>query len=385
MTKIYITAVIILLSLAACKSAQKLYDQGNYSEAIERSVRKLQKDPGDNSAKKVLADAYREAVARHEADISSLLNSNSETRFEQVYRQYSSLQQLYSAVQQIPAAARAVSATDYSSYVETYREKAAAIYVDRANKWMDEESLMGYREAYRELQAAQRLKPNDINIKKQLSEAYDLAVLKVMLVPMDLYGSNYYYSNSSYQMRNFQDRLVRRLNNYSGMEFTRFFTEWEGRSTELRPDEVLEMRLGRIRIGQPYDQTTTKKVEKEVVVKETVYKKDSVVKEYATVKAQIHTTRRTLVSEASLLLTIRDGNGRILWNDEFRGEHRREASFVTYTGDERALSASDKELIRDNKPENLRTYREDEIVESLMQQIESGLAQKLRQHYLRMN
>jgi hypothetical protein len=383
MTKLYLTALLLMLVAAACKSPQKMYDRGNYGAAIERSIRKLQKDPGDGNAKRVLQDAYREAVARHESDIRNLLNSSSESRYEQVFRQYNSLQQLYHAVQQVPAAAKAVHPTDYSGFVDTYRNKATEVHLERAENWMDDETISGYREAYREYQAAQRLKPNDVDIKKQVQYTLDLATLKILVVPIDLQGSNYYYSNSSYQMRNFQDRLVRLLNIHSGNEFVRFITEWEGRSRDIVPDEVLEMRMGRLRIGQPYDQTETRTVQKEVVVKETVYKKDSVVKEYATVKASIATTRRILVSEASLFLTTRDGRGRILWNDEFRGEHRREAKFVTYSGDERALSTTDKELIKNNKPEDLRKLREDEIVEDLMQQIESDLAQRLRQHYQR--
>ncbi|RPD50583.1 hypothetical protein [Paracnuella aquatica] len=383
MTKIYITAVLFLFAFAACKSAQKMYDRGNYAEAIERSIRKLQKEPNDATAKSILKDAYREAVARQEGEIRTVLNSASENRYEQAYRQYANLQQLYHSVQQVPAAARAVAATDYASFVETYRNKAADVRLERAEKWMDDETITGYREAYREYQAAQRLKPNDVDIKKQVQYALDMATLKILVVPIDLQGSNYYYSNSSYQMRNFQDRLVRKLNIHSGSEFVRFITEWEGRSRDIVPDEILEMRMSRLVIGRPYDQSETRTVQKEVVVKETVYKKDSVVKEYATVKARIATTRRMLVSEASLFLTTRDAGGRILWNDEFRGEHRREAKFVTYTGDERALSNTDKELIKNNKPEDIRVPREDEIVEDLMQQIESDLAQRLRQHYQR--
>lgn len=383
MTKIYITAVLFLFAFAACKSAQKMYDRGNYTEAIERSIRKLQKEPNDATAKKILKDAYREAVARQESEIRTVLNSSSENRFEQAYRQYTNLQQLYHSVQQVPAAARAVTPTDYSGFVETYRDKAVEMRLQRAGKWMEDETITGYREAYREYQAAQRLRPNDVDIRKQVQYALDLGTLKILVVPIDLHGSNYFYSNSSYQMRNFQDRLVRQLNIHSGSEFVRFITEWEGHSRDIVPDEVLEMRMGRLRIGQPYDQSETRTVQKEVVIKETVYKKDSVVKEYATVQAKIATTRRILVSEASLFLTTRDGGGRILWNDEFRGEHRREAKFVTYTGDERALSFTDKELIKNNKPEDIRVPREDEIVEDLMRQIESDLAQRLRQHYQR--
>jgi hypothetical protein len=37
-----------------------MYDRGNYGEAIERSIRKLEKDPHDGSSKKVLQDLIQE-------------------------------------------------------------------------------------------------------------------------------------------------------------------------------------------------------------------------------------------------------------------------------------------------------------------------------------
>jgi hypothetical protein len=63
MTKIYLTALATLLFLFACKSPQKIYDRGNYDAAIERAVKKLQRDPDDAASRRVAKDAYDDAVA----------------------------------------------------------------------------------------------------------------------------------------------------------------------------------------------------------------------------------------------------------------------------------------------------------------------------------
>ena len=148
----------------------------------------------------------------------------------------------------------------------------------------------------------------------------------------------------------------------------------------MEPDQILELNFSRISIGQPYDNKTTREVAKEVVIKEIVYRPDSVVKQYGTVKARITTTKRTLLSQGDLYVTVRDTKGRIIWNDRFTGEHKWQADFATYTGDERALTDSDKNLLNQN---NYNPPNEDQVMEELMKQIQNDLSYRLRSYYSR--
>src|SRR5688572_14612581 len=107
MTKLYTLLAAGLLFLGACKSASKAYDHGNYTEAVEIAVKKLQKDPNDGELKAVAKNAYQYAVRQHEEEIRNLSNSNSTNRWEQIYRQYVMLQNLYENIQQSPAAMQA--------------------------------------------------------------------------------------------------------------------------------------------------------------------------------------------------------------------------------------------------------------------------------------
>jgi hypothetical protein len=133
-------------------------------------------------------------------------------------------------------------------------------------------------------------------------------------------------------------------------------------------------------IGQPYDQNSTRQVSKEVVVKEKVYNKDSVVKEYAKVYANVTSTKRTLVSDVEMYVTAREPRGRILWSDNLRSEHQWKTEFATYTGDERALSESDKTLL--NK-KDFRTPNQDDITNDLMNKLQNDVVYRLRNYYNR--
>ena len=46
----------------SCKTAKKMYEKGNYDEAVELAAKKLQKKPNDPATLDILQNAYRFAV-----------------------------------------------------------------------------------------------------------------------------------------------------------------------------------------------------------------------------------------------------------------------------------------------------------------------------------
>lgn len=364
--------------VAGCNTASKAYNKGDYADAIELGIKKLQKDPYDTETRDLVKAAYTYALNQSESAIHGLANSTSDNRYASILREYNRLQDLYETIQQSPVAAKAINPNNYNEYVETYRTKAADVHLAEGDKWMNEGTKRAYREAYNAYNKALRYQ-NTTDIKRKRDEAYNAAITKILVVPIQNYGGYSYHSN--FQLQQFQAYVMRTLANDMTDNFVRFYSEWDLRNRDMEPDQVLEMNLGRIRIGQPYDERSTREVSKEVVVKETVFKPDSVVKQYATVRAKIANTRRTLLSEADLYISIRDLQGRVIWNDRFTGQHRWRTEFATYTGDERALSENDRKLL--NQAPNYNTPSEDEIMRELYRQIQLDLSNRLRGYFAR--
>jgi hypothetical protein len=378
MTKLYSLAIAAsLLLLYSCKSASKSYQKGDYTDAIERGVKKLQKEPNDYETKDLVQKSYTYTVNEHEDQIRILSNSKNDNRFDRIYQEYVALQNLYQTIHQYPEAARVIKAKDYSEAVETYRDKAAEAHIEKADRWMQEGTKEAYREAYREYATATSYRPDDFELKKHRDSAYDKAVVKVILNPIQNFGG--YNYGSSYQLQNFQRNVVRTLSNNMNNDFVKFYSENEARTNDIIPDQVMELNLSRISMGQPNDTKTTREVSKQVVVKEIVFKEDSVKKEYATVKANIITTKRTLTSQGDLFITVRDTKGRTIWNDRFTGQHKWEAQFTSYTGDERALTDSDKNSLNQNT--NSTPPSDDQIMDELLKQIQNDLSYRLRNYY----
>lgn len=375
MTKFYLLLIVSSVYLFSCKSASKSYQKGDYADAIELGVKKLQKDPYDGETKDIIQSSYNYAVNERENKIRILSNSLDDDRFGKIYNEYLHLQDLYQTIHAYPEPARLIKTKDYSSFVQTYREKATDVHIERADMWMKEGTKAAYREAYNELNTALRYRPSDIHLKKKRDSTYLEALTKVLVVPMQ--NGGYQYA-SSQQIQSFQNEILRTLASNMNNSFVKFYSEWEARNKDIRPDQILELNLSRIAIGQPYDNKNSREVSKEVVIKETVYKPDSVIKQYGTVRAKITTTQRTLVSEGDLLITIKDPKGGMVWNDRFTGEHRWKTEFSVYTGDERALSDKDKSSLSNNEPNN---PQQEQIMQELFKQIQNDLSYRLRNYY----
>lgn len=361
--KLY-TPVLFLLLLVSCRSAEKLYNRGDYDAAVELASKKLAKKPGNKELIQIVRDAYRFAVEDHESRIRNLEISSSDLRYEKILSEYSSLQRLYDAIRRSPTAYDVVQPMDYSSYLQTYREEAGNVREFRGDDLMAQNTKNSFREAYYEYQKALALKPGDLALKQKMDEAYSAAVIQVSIQPLSRFGLQ--YAQYSYDYGQFDQDMLRYLNNHRQGPFLNFY----GMSQPgVRADFAVELRFSDVNIGRYNDQRETREVSKKVVSKEIVHGKDSVSYEYITVKAKITVTTRRLQANALLQATAREvETNRRVWSDTYRGDYNWVATFATYTGDERALSDEDKRMINSREafpPDN------DQIIRIIMQEIRS--------------
>jgi hypothetical protein len=379
MKKIYFVLLIAVGSwLASCKSASKLYQKGNYDEAVQVAVKKLQKDPNDPKLKSVVQDAYRYAVTDHENRIRNYSSMDNEMKWEWMYNEYSDLQNLHNAIFKAPSVYELVRPKDYSSDINANAAKASDVHYNRGMQLMNNNDRQSAKNAYHEFKTAISFKPGDANIQRMINEAYDAALTVVAIVPINNYG--FQYASYNYQLQNFDNDIVRVLQYNTSNEFVKFYSTWETQRLNIVPDEIVEMNFTQINIGNIKDNYSTREVSQDVVVKETVYKPDSVIKQYAKVKATITTTQRTMSSQGNLSINIRDKNGKWLWSDNVVGNSNWSTAFSSYTGDERALGDEDKQSLnkaRDTPP------REEEIMKCIQESIYGEFVSRIRNYYSR--
>ncbi len=378
--KLYLTLLSVITILAvSCKTASKLYEKGNYDEAVVQAAKKLQKDPADPQLFSILQNAYHDAVNDHENRVREDYVANNELKWEEMYNEYASLQRLYEAIYKVPQVFNIVQPIDYYSYLNTYKEKAGDIRYQRGLALMQHPDKQNYRQAYGEFQVALRFLPGDRDVTEKMNESYEYAVTNVAVLPMQQDGG-FVYSSYTVGGNNLDDQVIHDLQYNSGNEFVRFFSAWDARSRHIRLDQELDLRLTTVDMGRYHDSRTTRKVSRQIVTKETVFRPDSVVREYSIIYAEITTTKRTMNSHALLQVNLRDENGRWLWSDDIPADHTWCTEFSTFTGDERALSDADKELInrrRDFSP------TETDLMRSLLDQLNNTAPYRIRNYFAR--
>ena len=364
-----------ILLFSACKSASKSYDAGNYDEAVELAIKKIQKNPDNGEMKSILQNAYRYAVEDREKRIAQLASNNNEMKWEWIYNEYIHLQRLGDAIQRAPEARRIITPADYTSYINTYKEKAGDVHVEKGVQWMTYEDKQSYRKAYNEFRTALNFKPGNAEVQRQMEDAYNAAILRIAVITPEQHVGYRYTSNAQ---RQFEGNILRNLQQNINNEFIKFHSTYE---TSLQPiDQVMEIYIDRMDIGRAYDEKNTKEVSKEIVIKEIVHKKDSVTKEYGKVYAKITTVHRKLKSEGNLIVAMRDMEGRSLWSENVKGIHTWEASMASYTGDERALSDSDKQLVNQKEP---KIPNEDDIMDAIYRELNRDLLSQVKSYFNR--
>ena len=96
--------------------------------------------------------------------------------------------------------------------------------------------------------------------------------------------------------------------------------------------------------------------------------------------AKITTVHRKLKSEGNLIVAMRDMEGRSLWSENVKGIHTWEASMASYTGDERALSDSDKQLVNQKEP---KVPNEDDILDAIYRELNRDLLSQVKSYFNR--
>lgn len=340
----YLSVCLPAVILFACKSGEKLYNQGRYYDAVESFVKKLQRRPQDETSLRLLPLAYQAAMEHYEGRAKQSLASNNPLKWEEVKNEYRAMQSLYNVIRSSPAASAVVKPKDYSSAIAASGENAAEVRYNRGIELMEQRTKQAARDAYEEFGAALRLSPNFRDAASLRDQAFQLGLVHVVVSEIDVRSPYFQFSADQ-----FRDALVRNLEDRRINTFVRFYDERRVRGEkDFHPDQYMEMRFMDFIVGQTYVDRSQREVSRVIQVKGN--KADSTGKfpmVDITVKATIFVTRKTVQSTGALDYRIIDvSNERILRQDRVPGSFTWQNQFGTFRGDERALSDEDKRLIQ---------------------------------------
>ncbi len=357
-----------LLVLAACKSTKKLFDDGQYDKALYSALDDLRKKPDNATAAAILPQAYNEAANRYlNAIAAAKTGIGSAQKLDIIYRDYFALQKMYEAIAATPAAFSHVNARNYASDLAMAADNAAEFRYNMGMDLLQRGDRISAQKAYENFKAVSSYVPGYKDVDDRKADAYDLAIVNVIVDKFDQRFNNYPV-NGNY----FQNDIVYSLNNIGSSHYYKFYNINEPKSRDVRADQFMDINVYDIWFGQMGVNRDSYTVTKDITEKDP---KDDKKNRTITVSATVSVTRRVIDSRASMDYRIMDAaTRRMLGSDRVNAQYTWEKQTGSYTGDQRALSDKDWAIIRgayNNQPSYDELYRE--LTRQLMNQFDSRM------------
>lgn len=333
---------IFSLILINCTGQRKL-QKGNYEQAIERSINKLRKSPGNEKAAKTLNQAYNLEVKMKMEDVIRLKASSDIFRWEKIIVHYNRLNYLYDEINRCPACLKVIPDPNrYTTDLDLAKTNAAETRYNLGVEQLKINTLTSAQNAFRHFLQAKNYVPNYKDVDKQLQISKEAGTLRVIMEHIPMHSRSMQISNEF-----FENKIQEYLYNLN-YEFVKFYTPEDAQTYNIKPHQYIQCRFDDFVVGQVTIHEKEQEVHRDSVILKTETLPNKEKKNtYGTVRANLHTFTKTLTSSGLLDLRIVDANsGSIVSQNKLPGTFVWETRWGWFNGDERALSDEQKNYIK---------------------------------------
>lgn len=251
MNKQILFTLALAVLFAACKSSSKLVEQGNYDKAIEKSVKKILKGKADSDDIDMLDRAYQLANTQNKERIKLLKSEGKPENWEQIYFQYSALDNRQKQVRKvlpINHKGRTINypQTDYTNDIVEAKTKAAEYYYHNGKRLMEQKNKLSYRDAHYNFSKAYKYRASAFpEIEGLMEEAKYLGTTRV---GVDAINSTRYRIS-----QDFFDKLLAFNTNNLENQWTEYHIGRENRNVDF--DYMITIRVQNIDVSpERFDQ-----------------------------------------------------------------------------------------------------------------------------------
>ena len=356
--------LITLSVFASCGTTKKDYlSHSDEDKTLFDAVKTLNRSPTDSDAVKALPILYAAAQQRHLAKIASYKNESALSSRDKTIDEYAILQKMYDAINSNAASSRLVTAVNYQIDLINSKQDAAAAYYQQASAFIATPGRDNAKAAWTYFKKADSWVPGYKDAKSKMDEAYQNAIVNVVIYPIQ--DNSFYFStgfnNSGYNSNeNFQQNLVRDLGDNARRYPARFYSDWDARKHNIKADWVVDLTLRNLDIPNPFGSSYTRNASQQIEVE----KDSSGHSIYQTVYATVNITRQSFTARGQMDVDITEANTRKnISSRSYTEEYRWQEEYATYTGDSRALSGSDWQLVNNNNRVNNQPAKEEVLTE----------------------
>ncbi|MBK7433009.1 MAG: hypothetical protein IPI66_03315 [Chitinophagaceae bacterium] len=184
-----------------------------------------------------------------------------------------------------------------------------------------------------------------------MNEAYQAAIVEVLINPVA--DRTFFFNNSwgsygtNYSNEYFQQTLIRELGGVNANRYpARFYTEWDLGRIRVIPDLVVNLTLRNLDIPRPSTQNYSRNSSRQVSVGKDSSGRDI----YQNVYATVNIARSSFTARVEMEVNITDAATRkTVSTNTYREDYSWQEENATYTGDQRALSDQDWNLVNNRR------------------------------------
>jgi len=331
-----------IVAVASCSSPLKLYKQGNYESAVIEAVRKLRSSPNKAKHQNVLVQAYPMAVQMAKRDINIALQSNSVSRYDVIINRYERLNRMAREIHTCPKARQLIPAPEeFHAELTQTKGIAAEHYYTQGVRALNERTVQQARDAHQYFLKANEYVKGYRDVISKIDEALFAAMLHVIVEPPKTperfkVSADFFYSN-----------LVTEMNKSNQRRYVQFYTPEEAKNNKMNdPHQFIALDFIEFTVGNIRESKNSQDVKRDSVPIEVEIggKKTTA---YITAKANFTTFKREIISAGKLRVQIVDAKSkRVADQRTFDGSYVWTSVWGSYTGDDRALSAEQKKLAK---------------------------------------
>ncbi len=358
MKKLVLITVLlsVLTSCVGRKQIEKQLHSGNYDLAITNALKKLDNNKDKKRKEKyivLLEDAYYKVVAEDLATITHLKKDGNPENYKHIYELYLDMEARQNAIKPVLPLKLGnkylnLEFNDYTEAIVDYRYKTSDYLIDKGIDLLDSDHKLNAREAYTIFSYIEKINPNFEETRELLNEAH-------------LKGTDYVtvsIENDTHQI--IPRRLEEELLDFNTYGLNDFWTVYHANTTEgITYDYAMTLELKRINMS-PERLHETQVLRKKQVVDGWEYllddngnvAKDSLgndikIDKIITAKARVFKFKQLKTTQLIATVVYKDlKTNQTLESFPIDSEFIFENHYANVKGDKRALTTTDRELLR---------------------------------------
>ena len=392
------------------KQARQAYQRGDYEQAVYDCAYALRINPSYEPAQFLIQDTFKAAVIEHEANLNNLSSSTEKFRWDKIVSEYNDLIRLNRTIDQLPALRNKATGelieletTDYSSKMDPAIQMAAETHYNEGMTLSSSNDLKIKKQAAKEFKMALGFVSEYRDASQKYEKMRQAAILRMAIMPFeDKTGTRRKYGSVSEVIMD--DVVSSILSDNSATEFLELVSrerleeviEEQALSQSGIIDESMAVEVGKILgvneilsgkitqiIVSPGETTRDVHQEKsKVVIRREKYVddegKEKVRKIYGEVEAKVIVFKRSTSARIRGSYNIVDvETARILKSDSFEESSSANVSWATFSGDERAISWSTRQLAKKGEQ---RVPVEGEMINRAAKKISTSIANSIKDY-----